>query len=130
MAKMEFIQETGWVALGGIFGATLRHGTNQLFFIFSPDFYLFTATAFENILGSFLIGMIYIIIRKKFANKKSLNLFFLTGIIGSYTTYSGFMIEALLISGESVITLLAYIFIQIVLGIFALWLGLGVGKRF
>lgn len=129
MIKGELVNEIGWVALGGMIGATLRHITNQLFIAHSIDSYLFTATAFENILGSFVIGLIYVVLNKKFKNNDSLNLFLITGIIGSFTTYSGFMIEALLISSESVFLLIGYIFLQIIFGILALWLGLTAGKR-
>ena len=129
MAKRDFFNEMGWVALGGMIGALLRHLTNQLFILYYENNYLFTATALENILGSFFIGLTYIILCKKFENNKFLNLFLLTGIIGSYTTYSGFMIEAFLISTQSFITFLSYIFLQIIVGIFALWLGLGVGEK-
>jgi len=129
LVKRNSINEIGWVALGGMIGATLRHFTNQLFFTLSMNSNLFTATAFENILGSFLIGLIYVVLITKFEKNNSLNLFLLTGIIGSYTTYSGFMIEALMISSETVFTLLMYIFFQIGLGILALWIGLAAGKR-
>lgn len=130
MAEKGFINEVGWVALGGMIGASLRHSTNQLMLPYHADYHLFTATALENVLGSFLIGLIYIVLSKKIEKNKTLNLFLLTGFIGSYTTYSGFMIEAFLISGESFLLFLGYIFLQLVLGFFALWLGLGVGKRF
>lgn len=129
MAKSGFINEVGWVALGGMIGASLRHITNQLMLPFHSEFNLFTATAFENILGSFLIGLIYIVLSKKIAKNETLNLFLLTGFIGSYTTYSGFMIEGLLISSESIFLFLGYLFFQLVLGFIALWLGLIVGKR-
>ena len=129
MAKRNLIKETGWVAIGGMIGASLRHATNQFFYTHSMSTYLFTATAFENILGSFLIGLIYVVLSKKFKNNPALNLFLLTGIIGSYTTYSGFMIEALMISNEAYLILLGYIFLQIILGVLALWFGLMTGKR-
>lgn len=129
MAKRNLIKEIGWVALGGMIGASLRHITNQFFYAQFMGTSLFTVTAFENILGSFLIGWLYVILNNKFKNNPALNLFLLTGIIGSYTTYSGFMIEALMISNESLFILFGYIFLQIILGIVALWFGLMTGKR-
>lgn len=129
LIKNNFISEIGWVALGGMIGASLRHFTNQLFFTTTIESNLFTATVFENILGSFLIGLIYVVLSKRFETSNFLNLFLLTGIIGSYTTYSGFMIEALLISGESLFTLFVYIFLQITFGFLALWAGLTAGKQ-
>ena len=129
MDRRNYHKEIGWVALGGMIGATLRHFTNQLFITYSLESYLFTATTFENILGSFLIGLIYVVLSKRFKNNPALNLFLLTGIIGSYTTYSGFMIEALMISNEAYLILLGYIFLQIILGILAVWFGLMTGKR-
>lgn len=130
MGKRNLIKEIGWVALGGMIGATLRQITNQFFYTQSIGAQLFTATAFENILGSFMIGFIYQLLSVQLKNNPALNLFLLTGIIGSYTTYSGFMIEALMISNESYLILLGYIFLQIAVGIVALWVGLMSGKRF
>lgn len=130
MGKRNLIKEIGWVALGGMIGATLRQITNQFFYTHSMGAQLFTATAFENILGSFMIGFIYQLLSVQLKNNPALNLFLLTGIIGSYTTYSGFMIEALMISNESYLILLGYIFLQIAVGIVALWVGLMSGKRF
>lgn len=130
MGKRNLIKEIGWVALGGMIGATLRQITNQFFYTQSIGAQLFTATAFENILGSFMIGLIYPLLSVKLKNNPALNLFLLTGIIGSYTTYSGFMIEALMISDESYLILLGYIFLQITVGIASLWVGLMAGKRF
>lgn len=129
MIKRDLIKEIGWVALGGMIGATLRHFTDQLFITHAFDSYLFTATAFVNILGSFLIGLFYVLLIKKFEHNKALNHFLLTGIIGSYTTYSGFITEALLISKESFFIFSGYFILQIIVGIFALWLGLMAGKR-
>lgn len=129
MGKRNLIKEIVWVALGGMIGATLRQITNQFFYTHSMGTYLFTATAFENILGSYLIGLIYQLLSKKLKNNPALNLFLLTGIIGSYTTYSGFMIESLMISSESYFILFGYIFFQIALGIAALWFGLISGNR-
>lgn len=130
MGKRNLIKEIGWVALGGMIGATLRQITNQFFYTQSIGAQLFTATAFENILGSFMIGFIYQLLSVQLKNNPALNLFLLTGIIGSYTTYSGFMIEALMISNESYLILLGYIFLQIAVGIVTLWVGLMSGKRF
>lgn len=121
------LKSIGWVALGGAVGATLRHFTNIGFHFLLPDAELFTATSFVNILGSFLMG--YFITRiAAHRESKEKRLFLLTGLIGSFTTYSGFGLEAMALFGQSPITFSAYIFSQLFLGITALIIGIKLAK--
>jgi fluoride exporter len=116
-----------WIALGGSCGALLRHLTNLFFEGFIPHHNLFTAIAFENVFGSFLMGYFYsLFISKKSADE--LKQFMLIGIIGSYTTYSGFGLEAMGLLGESPVLLSVYIFSQVFLGLTALAIGLKLGE--
>jgi fluoride exporter len=119
-----FLKESLWVAAGGMLGASLRHGTNHLVPLLAGERYLLTATFAENILGCFLIGVLFTFLKKRSDKNRNLNLFLLTGMIGSYTTYSGFMTEALLIFRDSGLLLPAYIFGQILAGITAVWAGI------
>ena len=99
------------VGLGGGIGSMLRFGTallinNKLF----PY-----ATFAVNIIGSFIIGVVFALSRK---------LFFAAGICGGFTTFSAFSLEnmGLLQSGKYVIAL-TYIIASVVLGIVAAFLG-------
>lgn len=118
-----FLKESLLVAAGGMLGASLRHGTNYLVPFLAGERYLLTATSVENILGCFFIGILFTLLRKRSVKNRNLNLFLLTGVIGSYTTYSGFMAEALILFQGSGLLFLTYIFGQILIGIAAVWAG-------
>ncbi len=116
-----------WIALGGSCGALLRYLTNLFFEGFIPHHNLFTAIAFENVFGSFLMGYFFSL----FSVRKSPDewrQFMLIGMIGSYTTYSGFGLEAMGLLGESPLLFSAYIFSQVFVGLIALAIGLKLGK--
>ena len=118
-----------WVALGGAMGALLRHLTNLAFSQFQFQSHLLTATSFENVFGSFLMGYFYSLFTRKKSPDK-LRQFMLIGMIGSYTTYSGFGVEAFLIHDESPILFFSYIFSQVITGVVALFCGMWIGRRF
>ena len=118
-----------WVGAGGMTGALLRHGTNNAFESLFGETSFVTATTIENLLGSFLIGLIFTLLNRNNVQNEKLNLFLLTGIIGSYTTYSGFMAEAFLLLQQSPSLFSAYIFSQIIAGIIAVWLGIMFCKK-
>ncbi len=123
------LSEIAWVAFGGMIGASMRHGTNLLVAYASDGPVLFTATAIENIIGCFLIGLIFSVLKKRADKSRQMSLFLLTGIIGSYTTYSGFMAEALTLSGISFLMMGVYLFSQIIIGIFAVMAGIYVARK-
>ncbi len=117
------------VAAGGMIGALLRHGTNNVFEGLFGETSFVTATTIENIFGSFLIGFIFSLLNKHNIENEKLNLFILTGIIGSYTTYSGFMAEAFLLLQQSALLFILYTLSQITIGIIAVWLGISFFKK-
>lgn len=112
-----------WVAAGGAAGALLRYWTSWIFSELLPGLQFFTATYFENILGSFLMGFLFIYLIKK-RTGESLQLFLLTGLIGSYTTYSGFGLEALELFRDSPSLFFLYVISQVITGLLALVCGL------
>lgn len=119
-----------WVAAGGAIGASLRHGTGQLLAIMThpEQTAVFTPTAIENILGSFAIGLFYTILVNRTGKNHSLSLFLLTGIIGSYTTYSGFMVENLMLIQSDLLAFAGYFSFQIGTGIAAAIAGIKLGN--
>jgi len=76
------------VAIGGFLGAILRYGTTKLFLRMGKS--APNATIVVNLLGSFFIGLA--------SHAAWLNpnwqLFFITGFLGAYTTFSTFILEA------------------------------------
>lgn len=120
-----------WVAAGGAIGAVLRYGTGHLLesTINSDQAILFTNTAFENILGSFAIGLAYTILASRTGKNHQMSLFLLTGIIGSYTTYSGFMVENLMFLQSEPALLVVYLMFQVLTGVLAAFVGIYLGKK-
>jgi len=117
-----------WVAAGGAIGASLRYGTGQLLQQLTHQNTIFTDTAIENIAGSFLIGLIYTILISRTGKNHRLSLFLLTGVVGSYTTYSGFMVENLMLMQSDLISFAGYFTFQIGMGVLAALTGIGLGR--
>jgi fluoride exporter len=118
-----------WVAFGGMAGAVMRHGTNYTVTSIFGKNYIYTATAIENILGSFLMGFFYILLIRVFDRNHRLNLFLLVGLIGSYTTYSAYGTQAVLLIQESVPLFMVYLFGQLIFGLLALIAGMKLANK-
>lgn len=122
------IKEVLWVGFGGMIGALLRHGINAIFTSTFGSTSFITATTIENITGSFLIGFTFSFLSRKNPHNRMLNLFLLTGVIGSYTTYSGFMAEAFVLLHQSPLLFLGYLCSQIFAGFIAVTIGIRMFK--
>ncbi|HEY8163145.1 MAG TPA: fluoride efflux transporter CrcB [Methylocystis sp.] len=91
------------VFLGGGIGAAARHGVNLLVArMISAIFPYGTLTI--NVLGSFLMGAIVGYFALKDGSSQHWRLFLTTGILGGFTTFSTFSLEAVLLyeRGETV----------------------------
>ena len=108
------------VGLGGSLGSMIRYGTSLL--IRSKLFPF--ATLSVNIIGCFIIGLVFALSIKEESISDNWKLFLATGICGGFTTFSAFSLEnlGLLQSGRIGIAMI-YIILSIVLGIAATWLG-------
>jgi CrcB protein len=83
------------VFLGGGLGAMLRHAVNQASAALVGA--AFWSTIFVNVTGSFVMGLLvgWFAFRGK-GGGQALRLFLTTGILGGYTTFSTFSLEAAL----------------------------------
>jgi fluoride exporter len=79
------------VALGGALGASLRYLAVQL--IETPSGFPI-ATLLVNILGSFLIGICYVLIMEKAMISEMWRPVLMAGFLGGLTTFSAFSLEA------------------------------------
>ncbi len=116
------------VGLGGAVGSILRY-LSSLFVTryFNSVFPLATFTV--NIIGCFLIGLIFGYMEKEQITNDTIKYLFITGFCGGYTTFSTFAIENVgLIQSEHTLSAFAYIAASIITGLFAVWLGLVVFK--
>jgi len=84
------------VFLGAGFGGALRHGVNQgTLRAFGPDRPV--ATILVNVLGSFALGVLAGRFAVQGHSTQTLQLFLATGLLGGFTTFSAFSLEAALL---------------------------------
>jgi len=112
------------VFLGGGLGAALRHGVN-LFALRGPGAQFPYGTLCINVLGSCLMGMVvaWFAVRGELA--PSARLFLTTGVLGGFTTFSAFSLDAVLLYERGQPGLAAvYVLGSVVLSIGGLFAGL------
>lgn len=112
------------IGLGGALGAVARYALST--WIYQRYFYTFPwGTFVVNILGCFLLGIVYVLGVEKLMISPNTRLFISVGFIGAFTTFSTFSLETLNIlkNGEIKIALFNS-FGSLVLGLFAVWLGM------
>jgi CrcB protein len=83
-----------------------------------------TGTFAVNLIGCFLIGMIFSLAAKNAQGSDDLKLLLATGFCGGFTTFSAFAIENMeLFKSGNNLTALTYILLSVTLGIFATFAG-------
>jgi CrcB protein len=118
------------VFLGGGLGAALRHGINVTVARWLGMAFPY-ATLIINITGSVAMGLIAGYFAFKGGASQHWRLFLTTGILGGYTTFSAFSLDAALLyeRGELWAALL-YVVLSVVLSILGLFAGLYLIRQF
>ena len=113
------------VFVGGGIGAAVRHAINRASLAyFGPG--VPYGTLFVNLLGCLLMGVLAEIFLSKGGGSENFRLFLTTGVLGGFTTFSAFSLEAALMWQRSEFSALSsYIVASVVLSIAALFLGMG-----
>ena len=118
------------VFLGGGIGATLRHGVNLAAARLLGTAFPY-ATLTENVTGSTVMGLIAGYLALKGEAAASWRLFLMTGILGGYTTFSAFSLDAAVLYERGEIGLaLFYVLGSVVLSIAGLFAGLALVRHF
>ena len=87
----------GAIALFGVLGCWARFGqTNLVQAVYGRDFPY--ATMSINIMGSFIMGFLFVETLERLTLAPALRTGILTGFIGGYTTFSTFEMETLLLA--------------------------------
>ncbi len=109
------------VGLGSAGGGILRYLTGKwIHSAIATSFPLGTMTV--NILGCFLIGLIYCLFSKNTPTDTGMQLLLATGFCGGFTTFSSFMHENYtMIEQGNIVHLALYTGLSVVLGILALY---------
>jgi fluoride exporter len=107
------------IAIGGTLGCWARYAmTNLVQGALGRDFPF--ATLSINVLGSFLMGFLFIATLERLTIGPHLRVGMLTGFLGGFTTFSTFAMESLLLAeqGEAAKSAL-YIVLSVILGVAA-----------
>ena len=110
---------------GAGFGGALRHGVNLAaarMFGFGFPF----GTIIVNVLGSFLMGFLAGYFAYRTGLPQHLRLFLTTGMLGGFTTFSAFSLDAaLLLERHAYWSAAAYVLGSVILSLAGLFVGLG-----
>jgi CrcB protein len=82
------------VAIGGALGAMARYGVSTLLFDASTQKFPY-ATLSVNVLGSFLMGILFVLIVEKGLLPPEMRSILMVGFLGAFTTFSTFSLDAL-----------------------------------
>jgi fluoride exporter len=117
------------VFIGGGLGSTLRHVVNIVCpRLFGTNFPYHTFII--NITGSAIMGLIAGYLAFKGDAAQSWRLFLMTGILGGYTTFSAFSLDAAVLYERGEIALaLVYVLGSVVLSILGLFAGLALVRH-
>ncbi len=117
------------IAGGGALGAVLRFGmSSTIYRILGREFPYGTLAV--NVLGSLLMGFLFVVLVERFALSAEWRAALLIGLLGSFTTFSTFSFETLALfeSGELFRAFLNII-LSVCLCLAATWLGLSLGRQ-
>lgn len=119
---MSFLQ----VGLGGAIGAMLRFGmAAALLRVLAPGFPV--AILVVNVLGSFLMGMVVVFTFQR--ELPQLNPFLMSGVLGGFTTFSAFSLEAFtLYERGDMVQAALYVGLSVTLSVAALALGVWLAR--
>jgi len=111
------------VGMGGFIGAVARYGLSGLVHRYGGDAFPW-GTLVVNVTGCFLIGGLIYLAADRAVLSPNTRLFLLIGVLGAFTTFSTFGYETLeLLRDRSFWPALANVGANVVIGVFAVWLG-------
>jgi CrcB protein len=118
-----------FIACGGAIGSLFRYGSSLgIYALVGKDFPY--GTLFVNVLGSFLMGLLSILMVERLNIGPEWRAMVLVGLLGSFTTFSTFSIETLnLFEQGDMFKALANIVFSIIVCISAVWLGVIAGRQ-
>ena len=118
------------VGLGGGIGSILRYLSS----VFVHKYYntAFPAATFlVNVVGCFLIGILVSMVEKQAWADNNFRYLFITGFCGGFTTFSAFAHENVnLLNNQQALIAFAYIASSVIIGLFAVWLGMAAERHF
>ncbi|MBJ7551296.1 fluoride efflux transporter CrcB [Marinomonas ostreistagni] len=118
------------IALGGALGALSRFAMGKWVNSFWQAQYPM-ATMSINILGSFFMGIAFVMISERLPNLEPLRPLIMVGFLGAFTTFSTFSLEIVsLLNQQAWLSALSYLSLSCLLGVLALAAGIGLARVF
>jgi CrcB protein len=116
--------------LGGGLGALMRFLlSNAVTSGFGSAFPYGTVTV--NVLGSFAMGLLAVLLMERMQFDPLIRLGVFVGFLGAFTTFSTFSMETMnLFEQGQTIRALLNMLLSVILSVFAVWLGVILGKQF
>lgn len=115
------------VFIGGGIGTAIRHGVNLV--LARGSSFPFH-TLFENVSGSFLMGLVAGYFAFRGEAPQEIRLFLTTGILGGYTTFSAFSLETMLLWERGSYAIAAVnVVASVACSLLGLWLGLYAARK-
>lgn len=118
------------VAIGGGIGSVARYLTsNWMADRFGMDFPM--GTLVVNVVGCFIIGLFMTLATERLSISPYWRLFIAVGCLGGLTTFSSFSYETLrLLQNADILRAFYNVGLNLAIGFFATWLGMGVVRLF
>ena len=120
------------VAAGGAIGATARYVLGGAVYSMGRGSIAGTAvgTLVINVLGSALMGILYVLLVERAGAGESWRLFALTGVLGGFTTFSAFSLETLFLLQQGAgLRAAAYVLASVAGCVLAAWLGVEISRQ-
>jgi CrcB protein len=115
------------IALGGMLGAAARYGVAQWLPTRTGRFPW--ATFWTNVSGSFILGLLLVLLVERFPPTRLVRPFLATGVLGAFTTMSTYEVEtALLIKDGHPLTAASYGLGSLVVGLAVAYAGILTGR--
>lgn len=110
------------VAVGGALGAVARYAGYRV--ALRLEWHAALATLGINVLGSLLIGLMYVVVTERSGLSPNTQSLVTIGFLGAFTTYSTYSLDALkLLQQGQIVLALAYLLGTLLLCLLAVWLG-------
>jgi CrcB protein len=117
-----------FIALGGAGGALARHWLSSLVHSSAKSHFPW-GTLSVNLLGSFLIGIMYVLIVERGLVHPDWRSVTIVGFLGAFTTFSTFSLETIaLMEGGQPALALAYVLGSVLVCVFAVWLAMSLAR--